>query len=671
MRRSSTLSLIFWAVPVGAIACSSSGTDGAGGHATSSASTASNNSGGSTANGFGQGGGFEHGDIVSIAVTPPTATIDVNGGATATQAFTATATYTDGTTSPIAASWGATNPSVGSIDGGGTFTANGSLGGIVQIVATSGAAKGTATLTVKLHVTLNPDNVDTATQTALQNATTPDATAVWAYPYDQMVYPRGIGGPPLMWNGGGATDTVWVHLTTSTFDLSIFKANANTRYDFDPALWQQYTDSSGGAAELKVARFANNAAGIMVDHHDVIAPASMRGTIYYWAINTGRVMRIKPGSATPDDFIGAAITCPSCHTASANGSRLIMNEGSWPHEDSVSYNLLSSSNDYFGLHTDGGSSQWALAGVSADGTVIVQNFAPLRGSIGVQTGAFDAATGMQLPATGLEGHELYMPAFSPDDKLLAYIDGAGGDLRAYDWDSVAKQATNDRLIVAAGANAATKIINAPTISPDHQWIVYQRSTQNGSLGNKADLYVASVANPGTELPLTSLNGTNYPFAAGARDKQYNFEPTFAPVAAGGYFWLVFHSRRTFGNALTGAAFNGEGSGTKQLWVAAIDQAPVAAVDPSHSPFWLPGQAIDTLNMRGYWALDPCKGDGQGCASGTECCGGYCDGTDGSNGVCKSQSGGCSQSGDQCQTVADCCDPAASCINHVCSEPPPN
>ena len=89
--------------------------------------------------------------------------------------------------------------------------------------------------------------------------------------------------------------------------------------------------------------------------------------------------------------------------------------------------------------------------------------------------------------------------------------------------------------------------------------------------------------PGTEIPLDTLNGNGYPFAAGAaRDADRDYEPTFAPVAAGGYFWVVFHSRRTYGNLLTGRALRAEGSGTKQLWVAAIDITP-NGVDPSHEP----------------------------------------------------------------------------------------
>jgi hypothetical protein len=240
---------------------------------------------------------------------------------------------------------------------------------------------------------------------------------------------------------------------------------------------------------------------------------------------------------------------------------------------------------------------------------------------------------------------------------------------------VAKHASNDRIIVPSSANAASSQIQYPTVSPDHQWIVYQRGPALGSLGIPGDLYLARVASPGAEIALDALDGTNYPFAApNGRDLHLNYEPTFAPVAAGGYFWLVLHSRRTYGNKLTENAFEQEGVGVKQLWVAAFDQAPKTGQDPSHPAFYLGGQNPDALNTRGYWALDPCKPNGEACQSGTECCGGYCDAApDGGAPVCQqAPSGSCSQDGDKCVTTADCCNASrgATCINSVCSEAPP-
>ncbi len=678
--RARTIALIL-ALPAGAAlaasGCGASGSPGGtGGNHSTDATTSTGGAGGSIGVGgdIGLGGGLNHGSIVSLELTPGAATLVLDNGASGQQPFKAIAHYQDKTTGSVDATWAATNIAVGSIDTAGLFSAPGLQGGTVAVTASYGGKDATATLTVKLHVVTNPLGVDAATQGILQQASAPDAAVKWAYPYDGTVFPRGIGAPPLMWMGGGSGDLYYIHVTSPTYELETYTTADTSRFDFGAAIWDAFASSTSGGAELEVARVAAGNATVIVDHHYTIAPSSMRGTIYYWAINTGRVMRIKPGATAPDDFLGPTVTCPSCHTVSANGSNLVMSEGNWPITSSIGYNLGTDANDFQGYPVATGASRWSLAGVSADGKVIVQNFAPLRGPIGVFTGAFDSITGVEIPNNGIEGKELWMPAFSPDDKLLAYLDSQSKDLRAYDWDAAAKHASNERLITPAGADAATKVISFPTASPDHQWLVYQRSSEVGSLGNASDLYIASVAQPGVEVPLANLNGTNYPFAAGNRDLHLDYEPTFAPVAAGGFFWVVFHSRRTFGNALTGQAYGGEGIGTKQLWVAAIDQNPVPGKDPSHPAFHLSGQALDTLNMRGYWALDPCKGDGQGCASGVECCGGFCDGGgDGGQPMCKSSSGGgCSQAGDHCDTATDCCDKAsgASCINHVCAEAPP-
>ncbi len=410
-----------------------------------------------------------------------------------------------------------------------------------------------------------------------------------------------------MWTGANDKDLYYIHVTSPTYELEAYTVAAGSRFDFAAADWDAFANSTTGGANLKVSRLAAGSATVIVDHHYTIAPSSMRGTIYYWAINTGRVMRIKPGATAPDDF-----SRPLGHLSFVPhrlGQRLQPGDepGNWPTTTTIGYDLGTDTNNFSGYPVNTGASRWSLAGVSASGKVIVENFALLRGNIGVETGAFDSFTGAALPDSGLEGNQLWMPSFSPDDKLLSYINASNKDLRAYDWDAAANKASNDRLLAAAGADPATNVLGFPTASPDHQWVVYQRSSALGSQGNAADLYIASVAQPGTEVRLDNLDGTNYPFAAGARDLHLDYEPTFAPVAAGGYFWVVFHSRRTFGNALTGPAFVQEGQGTKQLWVAAIDQNPVPGKDPSHPAFRLPGQALDTLNMRGYWALDPCKG----------------------------------------------------------------
>ncbi len=531
-------------------------------------------------------------------------------------------------------------------------------------------------------------------QGALHGATTPDPTVVLAYPYEGTVFPRGPGPPPLMWMGAAPTDSYFVHLSSAMYDFQAYFSAPSGRYDIDPVVWQNFTNSTVGAGELKLARWNGSAATVVADQHWTVAPGSMRGTVYYWSVNAESVERLTAGATAPDNFLNSsgpkenhAPYCPSCHTVSADGSHMILTEGTWgvapqPVEQSYTYDLLTNSsvgpflpnNNTSKCESSGCPSEWGLAAVSPDGSTVVENFANLRGQIGQQTGAFDAQTAQPFPNTGLEGNQLCMPAFSPDGLLLAYVDCTTMDLRAYDWDPVGHKASGDRLLSMSSQNTAWPQIQYPTVSPDHRWVVYGRGPMLGSEGNPGNLFVINVMNPGTEIALATLNGSTYPFAAGDRDRNLNFEPTFAPVASGGYFWIVFHSRRTWGNAITKAAYVREGTGVKQLWVSAFDQSPIAGTDPSHPPFHLPGQEtvasqnLDPINTRGYWALSPCKGGGQNCQSGTDCCGGYCVGADG-GATCQSTSGGCSRDGNRCTAASDCCATTDSCINGFCAQQP--
>jgi hypothetical protein len=617
--------------------------------------------------------------LVGLAVSPAQTTLVVGSGAQAAQQLQAVGTYSDGSTAPLTSSvtWTRDAPGIGNVDGSGLFTALGTLGGTVAVTASYAGLSAHASILVKLRYDENPGQVPVPVQQALAGATTPDPTVKWAYPYDGTVFPRGLGETTLMWLGGAATDSYYVHVTSATFELNSYATAPQQWFDFTTTAWQELLDSTSGDVEVKVSRWDGTSATTLCDLHWTVGNGSMRGTIYYWALSTGpfatgRVMRIKPGSLTYEDVLGSNVTCPGCHTVSASGKTLVLNEGAWPQETSVVYDFASSSNVFSGLPNPSGASEWALSALSPDGAVVVENFAPLYGTLGVRTGAFDSATGAAVPGTGLDGKQLFMPTFAPDGKLLAYVDATTHDLRAIDWDPVSRRAQNDRLIVPSAANAGAPLIQYPTLSPDHLWIVYQRGSSYGSLGTPGDLYAASVASPGAEIPLDALDGTTYAFAAGDRDRHLNYQPTFAPVAAGGYFWLVFHSRRTWGSKLTQPAYVSKGLGVKQLWVAAFDQSPKAATDPSHVPFYLGGQNPDTLNMRGYWALEPCKADGLGCQSGTECCGGYCDAPDGGAPVCMGQPSSCAQNGDRCALTSDCCNApqGVTCINAVCSEPPP-
>ena len=662
--------------------------------------------------------------LVSLAIEPPTATVTSLDGATATAGFAAMARYSDGSSSMLPASWLVSAPQLGAIDGNGLFTASGTVGGVVTLQASASGMSATATVTVVLALDENPAAVSAAVQAALTAATAADPSVVLAYPYDGTVWPRGILPPILQWNGGAATDDYLVQVTSPTFTMSLFTTATgapSSQVALDAASWEKLTDSTTGAVAITVARWNGTAATRVARQTWSIAPGSMRGTIYYWANNLGRIMRIKPGASTPEDFSAAVVPSPgngctmACHTVSADGSTLIATGGTF----GGTYDLKQNAPRFAlgGAPDSPQIRQWALAAVTADGHYVVADaLGPQLTGLPV-AGMFNAGTGVAIPTTtsGLGTELYYMPAFSPDGSRFVFVGDTDpmstywaatatpGPLKSFSFsESGSPMMTNEQVIVDAGSDPTKQTIAYPTVSPDGRWALYSRMswadpTTNHNLTSYApmtsDLYLADLDHPGVEIRLGALDGDGYPFAAPAgRDLHLNFEPTFAPTASGGYFWVVFLSRRTYGNILTG-----DRTTEKQLWVAAIDQNPVAGTDPSHAAFHLDGQDISSLNLRGYWALDPCKGEGQGCHSGTECCGGYCDEgavadggvsvvpdasvvtdarTDGAQAtgpVCKSSVAGCSQDGNHCNQTSDCCGAATgeSCINHVCSVPTPH
>ncbi|MEO8875917.1 MAG: hypothetical protein ABI461_10040, partial [Polyangiaceae bacterium] len=591
--------------------------------------------------GGGLGGGEQDGastkPIDSLAIDPATAALDVTIAPYPTKQFTATAHFHDGTTGPVPANWTASNAPVGSVDGSGLYKTSGNQGGPVTITAAAGGQTATATLTVSLHQISNPAGLDAATQASLLGATAADGSVIWTYPYDQMAYPRGIDAPNMMWNGAAAGDVYGIHIVSGTYELQAFTAVAPsiavagttpagaTKFAFDPAIWAAFANSTSGTATVTVTRKSGSAYTKLIQQTWHIANKSMSGSIYYWAINAGAVLRIKPGESAPVNFLGApsvtgpvppastkSMFCPSCHTASADGSTLVMGTGAWGQGGqtdvwSTVYNLKTAAASFYGYETTSPASRFPLAAVSADGQVIVENWAAVRGGVsGTQDTPLDnrppTVDGMMTTLTGTNldtlvgsGHHTFFPAFSADNQYFAYVDSTDAKLYGLNWDATARKFSSSLHI--ADPPAGMKIAY-PTISPDHRYIVYQVGPDYGSLaaGDTGDLYAVDITNPLHPISLTGINTSMSAAQATTRDQHRSYEPTFAPTPSGGYFWLVFHSRRTYGNALLGNAYNSEGSGTKQLWVAAIDVPATAAstTDPSHPPFWLPGQDITTL-----------------------------------------------------------------------------
>jgi hypothetical protein len=343
-----------------------------------------------------------------------------------------------------------------------------------------------------------------------------------------------------------------------------------------------------------------------------------------------------------------------------------------------------------------------FSGLYPDGSVYFTCGRPLPGPFGgggnVVTGTFGPQAG-QPPETGyskligtsdgmeISGHDgpryALMPAFSTDGKKLIFNrlndSGTGGhDLGVADFDRAANKFSNIKTVYTDPTN----FIGWPAFLPDVAQsgeittVVGKRAvfvagnvgdyvTQEAPSGftvHKSDLWWIDI-DSGKAAMLSRAAGfdgtTNY-MPYGDRDAHRDFFTTVSPVAAGGYFWVFFSSRRHYGNELQ---YDNENDGAgKKIWVAAISINADGGTDPSHPAFYLPGQEPESGNVRAFAALTPCKSDGDSCESGVDCCSGYC--IEGKCGTPMVPT--CSKLDERCETGADCCPGMGlSCIGGFC------
>jgi hypothetical protein len=673
-----------------------------------------------------------------LIVAPAGSTLDVSGPG-ATLQFTATP---KGASAAVTASWTVSQPLVGNIDSNGLFTASGQLGGLVTISAQTATAHGATTLTVDLSVAENAADAGANVVGALRDGGSADPAFTWLYPYDKTVFPRGLASPTLQWGGEAATYTR-IHMKSTTIDYEAFFAGSNPpRVALSAADWSTVTESAAPGDPLTIEATKMSASGVTgpVTETWTIAQGTLKGSVYYNTYDSplndgnGAVMRLRPGSDA-QILLGG---CHVCHTVSANGSTIVAMgaqndpkpDAGYTGSDPYFYKLGASydlTDDAGLLHAED-DPQFAFAALTPDGTRLLScgslpgffppNIPGLGGVGSTDGGTGDRASRLQDPrdggflaAPGFDGvvsHAL-MPAFSPDGTKIVfnhYDQGGGKSLAVMSFAETSDTFSGLTDIVAApdagsadagadAGDAGAPYLAWPYFLPDSKTVVYNTvnypdyATWN-DYGNEPNHYGDLFLVDSTTNVVTSLDALNglasgaiyLPY--GAAEAHLNYEPTVLPVAVGGYYWVVFTSRREYGNTITNASDPGHATDAgpfethpatrKKLWVAALDLNLVPGKDPSHPAFYLDGQEALAGNMRGFWALDPCAKNGGTCGSGDECCSGFCrqSGTDDGGAVltCVAQPTGCSQEFEKCATAGDCCGVAQGyqCLNGFCAQP---
>jgi hypothetical protein len=559
------------------------------------------------------------------------------------------------------------------------------------------AAGGTCQNDTTCVIVENPGNVGMATQTQLGTGGTADPSFGWLYPYNQVMFARGITSPTMQFAGTAPTD-VMVHITAATLDYTGYlapQAGVNG-VSISANAWTAITIAAGNV-QVAATKIAGGAVSGPITETWGIAQGSMRGTIYYETYESALqtmaggaggvgIMQISPGAAQPQVLKSGCGNV--CHTASADGSTLVAFQNyQGPGGTSAAYDLRTNASQISAAVDE----RYMYGGLYPDGSFFM-SVTNTRLWTGNPSRLYDTMSGQNIAASGWDGTitNAGTTAFSPDGTKFAFVheDKDGGHTLSVMSFTSSTHTFSNLVDLTTDPN----YVGWPAFTPDGNFVVYQAgplsqyeemamdvtgqpfpSQFETDYGAQADLYIVNIqSKTATRLDALdgySSSGTYLP----ASDPDLNFAPTILPEAVGGYFWVVFTSHRSYGNLLASQASDTQNQGTDdvgKLWVAALDiptsagEFPTApSGDPSHPAFYLDGQELQADNLRGFWVLPPCMSNGTGCATGDQCCGGYC-----VTGMCSSTPPSCSNEFDLCMTAADCCMTTDLCINGRCAQP---
>lgn len=516
--------------------------------------------------------------------------------------------------------------------------------------------------------------------------TDPARAAVIRYPLDGVLFPRNVSPADVQWDGAGAEGDIYrVRFGGALPVLTAYVAHTGEgfRYDyaFDAASWRRLAEGSGGReVALTVDRW-DRARDEVVAGAPVrvrFARGSIAGAVYYWTLGSfagteGRILRVVQGADAPprpENFMPTppprrdGDRCAACHGLSRDGNRLALSLGDG--EFGGVYDVTADLAGPTPTPVFTFSEPWFFAAFNRDGSRLFMTDTAQRSSL------LDGATGRVIARDGLPAAT--HPAWSPDGSLLAFISSADdawnlsrGDLsvmRALDGDRFESPRVLHRGDGLTGAPEGGAMDAYPSFSPDGRLLAFQHGTRVllSASGASGALYtVPAAGGDPTRLTRASGEGTEgnawYP----------NFTPFVTADAGGGVvYWLLFYSRRDYGNALAGT----RGTRRRQIWVSAVSTAPASNADPSFTPYWLPGQDTAQENASAFWAPRPCRPTGADCTTDAQCCGGNCDELTPGAHVCRPPGPqGCRREGQSCGADSDCCDRTHTCAGGVCLPTP--
>ncbi len=634
-------------------------------------------------------------NLTSIEVRPAD-TVLVARGMPAAQDFTVWGTYRDGSTRAIPlGAWSATNEALGGIHPEtGRYTANGLVGGVTSVAVEIARDDGPplrAETTLRVRVEREffaPGTPMTVTSRFAGPLETDAARAVvLRYPLANAVMPQNVQPLDVQWENGAAGDVYRVTVSKPNAIVTGYVTHNGAPFKYDLVIdrtgWRAIAESDPMApARVQVDRADARGAVAGTAVQVTLARGSLLGVVYYWDLREGKILRITDADARRENFLpnpprraSDGSRCVACHSISRDGRYMAAEiwEGQAPSAVfDLSRDLTADPAPVrFPIRDE---ASWVYSSWNNDGTRLVAN--RLGGLFLV-----DPATGNRVTPRGgtLPADDAVHPSWSPDGRTIAFVDNFRGPgptafneselatLPVTAADTFGAPTTLLRGASLAGEPQRGSAVAYPSWTPDSRWLAFQHGPYSES-----DLEVMPGA-PRRRFPAamylvaptggTPLRMTN---ASGVDADSDAYFPNFSPFNQGGYYWLLYFSRRDYGNAQAGT----RGTGRRQLWVTAVTNNPAAGRDPSSPPYWLPGQDVATDNVSGFWAPQPCAPRGASCTASSDCCTGTCGPDAMGRFVCNPPpvNTPCRMYGERCGASSDCCR-GLECAGNVCLAPP--
>ncbi len=608
-----------------------------------------------------------------LTISPLSANMTISGGNIPTQKFTA---MYNGNDVSSQVGWVVEKVDMATIDKNGLFTPTGNVGGVTKVLALFEMQKAEANVTIDVDKVV-AGGVTQAQQDKFNSPAGADPSMQLIYPLDKTVMPLRVLSPEFMWNGGGGADIYRLKLTSKHITYTEFFTGGSSHI-IPQAMWENIQFSGGGPVSdpLKV-ELSRQTGGVAYSPKTItigIAQGIIYGSVYYWQLpdscgaGNGKVLRIKPSSEMTDQFYPTT-DCFGCHSVSRDGTQMMgtFSTGSpFPMQEID----LTKTPAVLGAIKQGSGVTGVFSAYNNDTTKVAysDNSSFNTGAQQASIHIIDAKTGQKIvPFAFPQG--CGEPAWSPDGTMLAAIcgmtgfgwtfDSSTGDLTIGQINKAQNMMGMKQTIVPKGALPGRPAY--PTFSPDSKYVAFGRPTSGSRSTDQGTLWMSDVTGKSVvQLKQATFDPMN---------DNHSYNPVFAPKSAGGYTWIVFISKRNYGNKLVNA-------NRQQLWMTAIADPPDANKDPSNPPFYIRGQQNCDKSENAYYALDPCKKDGEDCEHGIECCNKSCIYDQKvMKHVCKPPEGGmCIPTGSgTCTKDTDCCDFGVSdvkCLNGFCELIPP-